>query len=272
MPRAASGWPWRGTGISVLLHLAMAIAIVSWPQSPQRDAFSAAAEIVFWPDPDAGTAAPLEAAAPPPAEHAIANPVSVESVQETLEPVQAEPVMSSIDESRMEVKLAQAAEPMREPALVQALPVPPRPRPATASKPVESKPSVPESAAPQDAPAAAAAASAPAPATSAAAPASAPAEPADPPIVYEPRYRHPPIPPRFPPRALALNQQGTVIVRALVAPDGTSGEIIVWRSSGYALLDEAALRAVRDWAFEPASVGGRRIASWVEVPVRFAIR
>ena len=80
------------------------------------------------------------------------------------------------------------------------------------------------------------------------------------------------MPPRFPPRALELKQQGTVIVRALVAPDGTSGEIIVWRSSGYALLDAAAVRAVRDWAFEPASVEGRRIAAWVEVPVRFAIR
>ena len=68
------------------------------------------------------------------------------------------------------------------------------------------------------------------------------------------------------------SQQGTVIVRALVGPDGSADDIVVWRSSGYALLDAAALRAVRGWAFEPASVSGRRITAWVEVPVRFAIR
>ena len=92
------------------------------------------------------------------------------------------------------------------------------------------------------------------------------------PVVHDARFRQPPTPARYPPRAVDLSQQGTVIVRALVGPDGSAGDIVVWRSSGYALLDAAALRAVRDWAFEPASVGGRRITAWVEVPVRFAIR
>jgi protein TonB len=107
--------------------------------------------------------------------------------------------------------------------------------------------------------------------------ASATAEPAPPPraeipVIHEARFREPPTPARYPPRAVDLNQQGTVIVRALVSPDGTSGDILVWRSSGYALLDAAALRAVRGWSFEPSSVGGRAITAWVEVPVRFTIR
>jgi len=35
--------------------------------------------------------------------------------------------------------------------------------------------------------------------------------------------------------------------------------------------DAAALRAVGNWAFQPATVGGRAVEAWVEVPVRFRL-
>jgi protein TonB len=63
-----------------------------------------------------------------------------------------------------------------------------------------------------------------------------------------------------------------VIIRALVGPDGESRDIRVFRSSGVGLLDDAALRAVRRWAFEAAQINGRPVEAWVEVPVRFQLR
>jgi protein TonB len=45
----------------------------------------------------------------------------------------------------------------------------------------------------------------------------------------------------------------------------------VQRSSGNASLDAAALKAVRGWAFMPASRNGQNIASIVQVPVNFRL-
>jgi len=59
--------------------------------------------------------------------------------------------------------------------------------------------------------------------------------------------------------------------RVLIGEDGDPVEVRVHRSSGSELLDRAARSAVERWAFPPAQVGGRRVAAWVEVPVRFQL-
>ena len=303
-PRALRPWPWRAMTVSAILHLGAVGALAWWHPSSQVSAPSIVSEIVFMPGPEAGTEAPSGAVqaqesapveAPPevpvasepaPAPTVASEPVVAEVAAEpSTEPV--DPLVQEIIPEPAPVEVAathpdplpveRAVAPPVE--VSRPLPPPPSPRPAAVkSKPVEPKPPATElaPAAPAEnsalvSVAAVAPAASVAPVTSAAPPAP-PAELTEPPVIHEPRYRHPPTPPRFPPRALELNQQGTVVVRALVGADGTSNEIVVWHSSGYALLDQAALRAVRDWAFEPASIGGHRIASWVEVPVRFAIR
>lgn len=85
----------------------------------------------------------------------------------------------------------------------------------------------------------------------------------------QPRYRIPPRPAVYPPRSIELGQQGEVVVRVRLEPDGSAAEIKLWRSSGHGLLDRAALTAVHGWHFMPAMRGGRPIAAWVEIPVRF---
>ncbi|GGJ26735.1 energy transducer TonB [Neoroseomonas lacus] len=90
-------------------------------------------------------------------------------------------------------------------------------------------------------------------------------------VIHAPRYRRPPNPPQYPARALDLGMTGTVTVRALVSPDGDTQETRLWRSSGYPLLDAAAIAAVRRWAFEPARHGDRAVPAWVEVPVHFRL-
>jgi protein TonB len=93
-------------------------------------------------------------------------------------------------------------------------------------------------------------------------------------IVWEgkPRYRHPPTPAVYPPRAIELNQQGEAVVRVRLDPDGSAVEIVLFRGSGFELLDRAALAAVRGWHFLPAVRDGRPVAAWVEIPVRFHLR
>jgi len=93
-------------------------------------------------------------------------------------------------------------------------------------------------------------------------------------IVFEgkPRYRIPPTPAVYPPRSIELGQQGEVLVRVRLEPDGGAAEIVLWRSSSFPLLDRAALTAVRGWHFLPAMRDGRPVAAWVEIPVRFHLR
>ena len=93
-------------------------------------------------------------------------------------------------------------------------------------------------------------------------------------IVWEgkPRFRTPPRPAAYPPRALELGQQGEALVRVRLDTDGSAAEILLWRGSGFELLDRAALAAVRGWQFLPAVRDGHAVAAWVEIPVRFHFR
>lgn len=78
--------------------------------------------------------------------------------------------------------------------------------------------------------------------------------------------------PRYPPEALAAGIEGTVMLRTRVEEDGRVSAVSIHESSGYEVLDEAALAVVRYWRFLPARRGGRPMAYEVGVPVRFYIR
>jgi periplasmic protein TonB len=64
---------------------------------------------------------------------------------------------------------------------------------------------------------------------------------------------------------------GVVWLRVWVDSDGRPVEIKLAKGSGYRLLDDAALRAVKLWRFVPAKNGEQRLASWVEFPIRFTL-
>jgi protein TonB len=66
--------------------------------------------------------------------------------------------------------------------------------------------------------------------------------------------------------------EGTVVLEALVNGRGRVDDLNVHASSGYNLLDDAALRAVRNWLFDPGKKGGMPMSMTVLVPVRFALR
>ena len=52
---------------------------------------------------------------------------------------------------------------------------------------------------------------------------------------------------------------------------GDPMDVAVLSSSGYALLDHAAIRAARKWRFEPEIRNGRPVIAFVEMPVEFVL-
>ena len=58
------------------------------------------------------------------------------------------------------------------------------------------------------------------------------------------------IPPRYPASARRRGQEGTVLLAVTVAADGSVSEVLVARSSGHAVLDDEAVRTVRQWRFD----------------------
>ena len=78
-------------------------------------------------------------------------------------------------------------------------------------------------------------------------------------------------PPEYPLVARKKRYQGTVELEVLVRVDGSVGDARVFKTSGYPVLDKAALRAVVLWRFEPGTQDARPVAMWVNCPVRFEL-
>ena len=61
-------------------------------------------------------------------------------------------------------------------------------------------------------------------------------------------------------------------IRVLVDVDGVVQRAEIAESSGFDVLDDAAIETVRRrWRFVPARSSGTPIESWVLVPIRFAL-
>jgi periplasmic protein TonB len=86
-----------------------------------------------------------------------------------------------------------------------------------------------------------------------------------------PSYRVNPTP-TYPRTARKRGFQGIVVLSVFVDEKGKVSNLWVSTSSGYILLDNAAVKAVKDWAFEPGMKGDKRIAMWVKVPIRFQLK
>lgn len=94
----------------------------------------------------------------------------------------------------------------------------------------------------------------------------------DVPVVREaaPLYRINPAP-NYPKLARRRGFQGTVILEVLVDENGRVGDLQVSKSSGYKILDRAAMASVKGWAFVPGMRGGKKVEMWVKVPIRFQL-
>jgi len=77
--------------------------------------------------------------------------------------------------------------------------------------------------------------------------------------------------PAYPALSKRLGEQGKVMVRALIAADGTVSRAEVSQSSGFDRLDQAALAAVQKWRFVPGKRNGVAEAMWHQIPVNFVL-
>ena len=77
--------------------------------------------------------------------------------------------------------------------------------------------------------------------------------------------------PAYPPISKRLGEQGKVLVRVLIGPDGAPQKAELKRSSGFDRLDRAALEYVMKCRYVPGKVAGVPQAMWHEAPVNFVL-
>lgn len=80
------------------------------------------------------------------------------------------------------------------------------------------------------------------------------------------------MPPAYPEVARLRGYEGIVLIAAEILPNGRVGEAKIKKSSGYTILDQSALDAVKPWRFEPAKKAGQPFTMWVEVPIKFVLQ
>lgn len=87
---------------------------------------------------------------------------------------------------------------------------------------------------------------------------------------FDADYLRNPAPP-YPSLARRAGEQGTVVLRVSVTPQGTADSVDIKTSSGSVRLDESAQKTVRNWKFIPAKRGETAVQSWVLVPIVFKL-
>ena len=78
--------------------------------------------------------------------------------------------------------------------------------------------------------------------------------------------------PAYPRTARRRGQEGTVLLLVEVLATGRVSRIEIEKSSGYELLDGAAVETVRKWRFVPAKRGSVSVRAWVRIPIEFDLR
>lgn len=78
--------------------------------------------------------------------------------------------------------------------------------------------------------------------------------------------------PPYPPYAYKAKQEGQVILTVEVLPTGESGQVSIFLSSGFELLDESALTTVKKWHFVPAKKEGQVVPQTIRIPITFSLK
>jgi protein TonB len=98
-----------------------------------------------------------------------------------------------------------------------------------------------------------------------------PAPPAPPKIELpssDAAYLSNPLPP-YPSLSKRLREEGITWIRAYIEPNGTASKAEIFKSSGYARLDQTALQTALKWRYVPGKRAGVPEAMWANIPIRF---
>jgi periplasmic protein TonB len=77
--------------------------------------------------------------------------------------------------------------------------------------------------------------------------------------------------PVYPAISRRMGEQGRVVLRILVNPQGAPERVELQRSSGFPKLDSAAREAARGARFKPFTEDGKPVAVWAVVPIVFEL-
>ena len=78
-------------------------------------------------------------------------------------------------------------------------------------------------------------------------------------------------PPEYPVDARENRLEGRVSLVVQVIASGSVSQVSIDNSSGHKVLDDAAIRAVKKWRFEPATLDGVAVPAEIIVPIRFTL-
>lgn len=78
--------------------------------------------------------------------------------------------------------------------------------------------------------------------------------------------------PVYPPLSRRAGEEGKVVLRVFVEPNGLPSRVEVRSSSGFERLDKSAATAVGRWKFIPARQGDDVVGAWVLVPIAFSLK
>lgn len=84
-------------------------------------------------------------------------------------------------------------------------------------------------------------------------------------------YLHNPAP-EYPQMARRRGEQGRVLIKVLVTSQGDASNVTLEKSSGSNYLDEAAIKAVKNWKFVPARSNNEAVSGYVTVPINFSLQ
>ncbi len=87
---------------------------------------------------------------------------------------------------------------------------------------------------------------------------------------FDAAYLHNPAP-AYPSASRRLGEEGKVLLRVRVSPEGRSVAVDIEKSSNFERLDEAARNAVQRWRFVPARHGDESVEGVVIVPIAFRL-
>jgi protein TonB len=77
--------------------------------------------------------------------------------------------------------------------------------------------------------------------------------------------------PEYPESARRAHQEGVVWLRVHVTARGKPDRVAVLETSGFDVLDDAAVSAVRGWEFTPAQLGEVLVESEIDFPIQFRL-
>ena len=77
------------------------------------------------------------------------------------------------------------------------------------------------------------------------------------------------VPPIYPYKAREQGIEGKVLIKLLVNADGTVGQVIIMDARPKGIFENAVMKSVPSWKFNPGKVDGEPVTAWVVTTVNF---